>query len=538
MYFLKANNEINEITKPIKNDQEDLMFCDTLIPYNNYPKPYENYDEYLVNKENTSLGLHLTDLIKEKDLGINEKDGNSNVFGDQKSLSELVFEAGNHFTCNNMDDFDHDENSFEKENMLNLRQKKITTQMNYQPSNDSSQQFTTKNSLQKQTIKTNRIEKQGLESKFRNKAQQDQKSFNNSEFNGDEMNFENPLPLELNCDWFYEDQIQNDNYTNLNEQSQATNSIFYQKKKIGATAAVNKEQKRQPRDIKIEKKGLSNLSYNQKLYLDNILENKISINNIFLSEPSIINFVSKKKRPKSFVNSLSIPNNHIDAISQQNRGLNSKALNNPKATKLVPDNNKLNNLKRIPKNENIKHRKTTNSRKKKRYKKKTKKHNKNKNKNKNKKKKKNKKTKAKTKKKPAGPKKEIKNIRKRSYPNVEPKPGKTTKKYKLKIGRATNQGGKGVLIRAFEVPITIRCRTSQFAQRIFEKWFLNHCHTDLGPYPDQKTQKVLASEAKTSILRVVRWFGQRRRIEKEKWEVGKIEKPKWIRKQGKVKKFI
>ncbi|KAJ3448108.1 hypothetical protein M0812_00583 [Anaeramoeba flamelloides] len=534
MYFLKANNEINEISKPIRNDQEDLNYYDTLIPYSNYPKPYDNYEECLSNKENNYLGFNFIDCNKEKDLSLNGRKSHSDLFGYEESLSELMYETDNHFTCHNIDDFDLEENSFEKESIFNLRQKKIMNPMSFQSGHENSQYLAINNLTLKKSIKTNFNQKQD----FGNKLPHEKITPKNFAMNRYEMNYEDVLPLDLSCEWFSEDHIQNNNYPNLNEQLKKTNSILYQKKMIGATPAVNKEQMGQPREIKIEKKGLSNLSYNQKLCLDNIFENKISINNIFLSEPSIINFVSKKKSSQNRVNSLNSPNNRIDSISLPNDKLKSKVLNNLKPTQLTL---KINHSKTNPQTDNFKHRNSLNMKKKIKKKKKNKTKKNNKNKNKKKKRKRKKKTKTITKKiTKSVQRKEIKRKRKRKrlYPYTDQKPGKTTKKYKLKIGRAANQGGKGVSISAFEVPITIRCRTTQFAQNVFEKWFLDHCLTDLGPYPDQKTQTFLASEAKTSVLRVVRWFGQRRRIEKEKWENGKIEKPKWLRKKGKVKKFV
>ncbi|KAJ3435288.1 broad-complex core protein isoform [Anaeramoeba flamelloides] len=66
------------------------------------------------------------------------------------------------------------------------------------------------------------------------------------------------------------------------------------------------------------------------------------------------------------------------------------------------------------------------------------------------------------------------------------------------------------------------------AREILENWFKRHSNDQNGPYPDRNSRIRLGLQADTPELQVQRWFGQRRRIEKSRWENGKIEKPSWM----------
>ncbi|KAJ3424803.1 hypothetical protein M0812_27229 [Anaeramoeba flamelloides] len=65
-----------------------------------------------------------------------------------------------------------------------------------------------------------------------------------------------------------------------------------------------------------------------------------------------------------------------------------------------------------------------------------------------------------------------------------------------------------------------RLKTGQFAKSYFEKWFLENFNTERGPYPDRHTRLVMSQKTGIPELQVQRWFGQRRRLEKMKWEAG------------------
>ncbi|KAJ3444796.1 hypothetical protein M0812_10657 [Anaeramoeba flamelloides] len=73
-----------------------------------------------------------------------------------------------------------------------------------------------------------------------------------------------------------------------------------------------------------------------------------------------------------------------------------------------------------------------------------------------------------------------------------------------------------------------RKNTTEDAKEIWESWFNNHYNEKQGPYPNKYTRNILAKKTNTPELQVQRWFGQRRRIEKERWENGEIAKPNWI----------
>ncbi|KAJ3424093.1 hypothetical protein M0812_29725 [Anaeramoeba flamelloides] len=66
------------------------------------------------------------------------------------------------------------------------------------------------------------------------------------------------------------------------------------------------------------------------------------------------------------------------------------------------------------------------------------------------------------------------------------------------------------------------------ARKILEKWFKRHSKDKNGPYPDRITRVRIGMRTDTPELQVQRWFGQRRRIEKSRWENGEIPKPCWI----------
>ncbi|KAJ6255248.1 hypothetical protein M0813_11607 [Anaeramoeba flamelloides] len=73
-----------------------------------------------------------------------------------------------------------------------------------------------------------------------------------------------------------------------------------------------------------------------------------------------------------------------------------------------------------------------------------------------------------------------------------------------------------------------RKNTTEDAKEILESWFNEHYNEKQGPYPNKYTRNILAKKTNTPELQVQRWFGQRRRIEKERWENGEIPKPNWI----------
>ncbi|KAJ3425380.1 homeobox protein meis3-related [Anaeramoeba flamelloides] len=126
----------------------------------------------------------------------------------------------------------------------------------------------------------------------------------------------------------------------------------------------------------------------------------------------------------------------------------------------------------------------------------------------------------------------FKESRKRKSLYISKNQSKIIKKYRLNIG--TNQKPKKT--HFFEITIVNRNLTTENSQKIFEEWFLQHNSKKRGPYPDHNTQQQLAQMTGSSVLKVIRWFGQRRRIEKELWLSGKKTKPKWLNKNGKSKK--
>ncbi|KAJ3444946.1 homeobox protein transcription factor [Anaeramoeba flamelloides] len=65
-------------------------------------------------------------------------------------------------------------------------------------------------------------------------------------------------------------------------------------------------------------------------------------------------------------------------------------------------------------------------------------------------------------------------------------------------------------------------------KEILENWFLRHYYDQQGPYPNRISRSILATKTNTPELQVQRWFGQRRRIEKKRWQNGEIQKPIWI----------
>ncbi|KAJ3447611.1 homeobox protein hhex [Anaeramoeba flamelloides] len=73
-----------------------------------------------------------------------------------------------------------------------------------------------------------------------------------------------------------------------------------------------------------------------------------------------------------------------------------------------------------------------------------------------------------------------------------------------------------------------RLRTTELAKNIFEKWFQDHYNDEGGPYPSKEIRLVLAEKSQIPELQVQRWFGQRRRIEKDKFKNSEIGKPKWV----------
>ncbi|KAJ3425892.1 protein son [Anaeramoeba flamelloides] len=73
-----------------------------------------------------------------------------------------------------------------------------------------------------------------------------------------------------------------------------------------------------------------------------------------------------------------------------------------------------------------------------------------------------------------------------------------------------------------------RLRTTDFAKKIFEEWFQDHYNDEGGAYPSKEIRFILAEKSQTPELQVQRWFGQRRRIEKDKFKNSEIGKPKWV----------
>ncbi|KAJ6241042.1 mix-type homeobox protein [Anaeramoeba flamelloides] len=77
-----------------------------------------------------------------------------------------------------------------------------------------------------------------------------------------------------------------------------------------------------------------------------------------------------------------------------------------------------------------------------------------------------------------------------------------------------------------------RLKTEQFAKNNFEQWFQENMNKEKGPYPDRVTRLNMSKTTGVPELQVQRWFGQRRRLEKLKWEAGKIKKPTWAISEG------
>ncbi|KAJ3428269.1 hypothetical protein M0812_25901 [Anaeramoeba flamelloides] len=73
-----------------------------------------------------------------------------------------------------------------------------------------------------------------------------------------------------------------------------------------------------------------------------------------------------------------------------------------------------------------------------------------------------------------------------------------------------------------------RLYTSNYGKKVLEKWFLKHLNDEGGPYPKKRQRKILAIKAEIPQLQVQRWFGQRRRAERIRWENGEAPKPHWI----------
>ncbi|KAJ6250967.1 hypothetical protein M0813_15787 [Anaeramoeba flamelloides] len=73
-----------------------------------------------------------------------------------------------------------------------------------------------------------------------------------------------------------------------------------------------------------------------------------------------------------------------------------------------------------------------------------------------------------------------------------------------------------------------RLYTSDFGKKILEKWFNKNQSNSSGPYPSKKQRKLLSRKANIPPLQVQRWFGQRRRLERLKWENGITAKPSWV----------
>ncbi|KAJ3433517.1 hypothetical protein M0812_22478 [Anaeramoeba flamelloides] len=118
--------------------------------------------------------------------------------------------------------------------------------------------------------------------------------------------------------------------------------------------------------------------------------------------------------------------------------------------------------------------------------------------------------------------------------SVSKNSSKIIKKYRLHIGNNKNNSkSKRKRTHYFKIGITVRNKTTKKSQKIFEKWFSKYNLKKRGPYPDHKTRQKLSKITGTSELKVIRWFGQRRRIEKERWLTGEISKPVWLNEKGK-----
>eukprot|EP01155_Anaeramoeba_flamelloides_P030355 Anaeramoba_flamelloidesa86574_22.p1 GENE.a86574_22~~a86574_22.p1 ORF type:complete len:118 (-),score=20.07 a86574_22:520-873(-) len=73
-----------------------------------------------------------------------------------------------------------------------------------------------------------------------------------------------------------------------------------------------------------------------------------------------------------------------------------------------------------------------------------------------------------------------------------------------------------------------RLRTSDEAKSIFENWFLEHINDTSGPYPCKETRKWMTEKTGIPQLQIQRWYGQRRRLQRIRWENKQAPKPNWI----------
>ncbi|KAJ3436188.1 homeobox protein pknox2 [Anaeramoeba flamelloides] len=72
-----------------------------------------------------------------------------------------------------------------------------------------------------------------------------------------------------------------------------------------------------------------------------------------------------------------------------------------------------------------------------------------------------------------------------------------------------------------------RLYTSKYGKKVLERWFFKHLYDNRGPYPNKRQRKKLSRIVEIPPLQVQRWFGQRRRLQRLRWEKGEAPKPKW-----------
>ncbi|KAJ6244838.1 tgfb-induced factor homeobox 2-like [Anaeramoeba flamelloides] len=89
-------------------------------------------------------------------------------------------------------------------------------------------------------------------------------------------------------------------------------------------------------------------------------------------------------------------------------------------------------------------------------------------------------------------------------------------------------GTKVLILKRKRKPRSQRLYTSRYGKRVLERWFLRHLNDKGGPYPTKRQRKTLSRRADIPQLQVQRWFGQRRRVQRIRWENEEAPKPNWI----------
>ncbi|KAJ3443704.1 homeobox protein extradenticle [Anaeramoeba flamelloides] len=89
-------------------------------------------------------------------------------------------------------------------------------------------------------------------------------------------------------------------------------------------------------------------------------------------------------------------------------------------------------------------------------------------------------------------------------------------------------GTKVLILKRKRKPRSQRLYTSRYGKRVLERWFLRHLKDMGGPYPSKRQRKALSRRADIPQLQVQRWFGQRRRVQRLRWENDEAPKPNWI----------